>query len=104
MRTSVAALALFRRAAPSGCVEYLAQWNDAWSAFHFIGGHKRVDESFRHCCVREVVADLDLVEERDFRIALERRQHLRYIHSSGNAGVETGYTFELFDAELLDEA
>jgi hypothetical protein len=40
MRTSLAAFALFRRATPGGRIEYLAQWNERWHAFHFIGGHQ----------------------------------------------------------------
>src|SRR5437899_12918791 len=89
MRTSLAAFALFRCAAPGGRVEYLAQWNDAWNAFHFVGGHKEDDESFRACCVREVIEELGIVEGRDFRVAGERRNHLRYVHFSASAGVET---------------
>lgn len=104
MRTSVAALALFRRAAPGGRVEYLAQWNEGWHAFHFIGGHKRDNESFRDCCVREVTEELGLVEGRGFRVAAERRNHLRYIHWSERAQADTAYTVELFDAELLAAA
>jgi 8-oxo-dGTP pyrophosphatase MutT (NUDIX family) len=104
MRTSVAAFALFRRDAPAGRVEYLAQWNEAWHAFHFVGGHKRDDESFRDCCIREVAEELGLVEGRDFRLAPERRCHLRYIHWSESARADTSYTIELFDAELLSPA
>jgi ADP-ribose pyrophosphatase YjhB (NUDIX family) len=104
MRTSVAAFPLFRRAASAGGIEYLAQWNDAWQAFHFVGGHKRDGESFRDCCVREVGEELGLAEGRDFRIAAERRCQLRYVEWSKRAGVDTAYTVELFDAELLGEA
>lgn len=104
MRTSVAAFALFRRPAPAGRVEYLAQWNPGWHAFHFIGGHKRDSESFRECCAREVSEELGLAEGRDFRIAPERRNHLRYIHWSERAKADTAYTVELFDAELLAPA
>jgi hypothetical protein len=101
MRTSVAAFALFRRADPDGRVEYLAQWNDGWHAFHFVGGHKRDSESFRVCCARDVAEELGLVEGRDFRIAPERRCQLRYIHWSERARANTAYTVELFDSELL---
>jgi 8-oxo-dGTP pyrophosphatase MutT (NUDIX family) len=104
MRTSVAAFALFRRAAPAGRVEYLAQWNEGWHAFHFVGGHKRDNESFRDCCVREVSEELGLVEGRDVRVAPERRCHLRYVHWSERAQADTAYTVELFDAELLSPA
>jgi hypothetical protein len=104
MRTSVAAFALFRRAALAGRVEYLAQWNEGWHAFHFIGGHKRDNESFRDCCIREVSEELGLVEGRDFRVAFERRSLLRYIHWSERAQTDTAYTVELFDAELLSSA
>jgi hypothetical protein len=104
MRTSVAAFALFRRASLAGFVEYLAQWNEGWHAFHLVGGHKRENESFRDCCVREVFEELGLVEGRDVRVAPERRCHLRYVHWSERAQADTDYTVELFDAELLSPA
>ncbi len=104
MRTSVAAFALIRRAVAAGCVEYLARWNEGWKAFHFVGGHKHDGESFRACCVRETAEELGLVESRDFRLAAERRNHLRYVHFSERAKVETDYTVELFDVELLGDA
>src|SRR5262245_52404020 len=104
MRSSVAAFALIRRAVAGGRVEYLGQWNDGWHAYHFVGGHQRDGESFRDCCIREVAEELDLVECRDFRVADERRNHLRYIHFSERAKVETDYTAELFDVELLEDA
>jgi hypothetical protein len=44
---------------------------------------------------------LGLVEGRDFRVAPERRCHLRYVHWSERARADTTYTVELFDAELL---
>ncbi len=104
MRTSLAALALLRRAAANGRVEYLGQWNEGWHAFHFVGGHKRDSESFRDCCVREVSEELGLTDGQGFRVAAERRSHLRYIHWSERAKADTAYTVELFDAELLGAA
>jgi ADP-ribose pyrophosphatase YjhB (NUDIX family) len=104
MRTSVAALALFRRTAPAGRVEYLAQWNEGWHAYHFVGGHKRDNESFRDCCVREVSEELGLVEGRDFRVATEPHRHLCYTYWSERAQADTAYTIVLFDAELLPPA
>ncbi|MBI1917937.1 MAG: NUDIX domain-containing protein [Planctomycetes bacterium] len=104
MRSSIAAFALFRRAGSAGRVEYLAQWNDGWNAFHFVGGHKREDESFRVCCVREVAEELGLIEGRDFHVAAERHSRLRYVHFSERAKAETDYTVELFDVELLGDA
>lgn len=103
MRTSVAAFALFRRAA-AGAVEYLTQWNDRWHAFHLVGGHKHDGESFRACCVREVTEELHLEEGRGFRVAAEPLTHLEYVAFSQGAAEETAYTVELFDAELLGEA
>src|SRR5580692_8912597 len=103
MRTSVAALALFRRAAPGGGVEYLAQWHQRWQAFHFIGGHREAGESFRDCCVRETVEELGLVEGQHFRVAAEPRAHLEYVAHSVGSGAETAYTMEVFDTELLGD-
>src|SRR5271166_4722758 len=104
MRTSVASLALVRRATPAGAVEYLAQWNANWSAFHFVGGHKLPEESFRACCVRETEEELRLAEGRQFRVAAEPRAHLEYVAFSRGSAVETAYTVELFDTELLGDA
>jgi 8-oxo-dGTP pyrophosphatase MutT (NUDIX family) len=104
MRSSVAAFALILRDAAAGRVEYLAQWNDGWNAFHFIGGHKRDSESFHDCCVRETAEELGLVEGPDFRVAAERRHHLRYVHFSERVKVDTDYTVELFDVELVGDA
>jgi hypothetical protein len=104
MRTSVAAFALFRRVSAVGRIEYLAQWNEGWHNFHFVGGHKRDDESFRTCCVREVGEELGLVDGRDFRVAAEQRCQLRYTYWSERARTDTAYTVELFDAELIGAA
>ncbi len=59
MRTSQAALALFSRVNSHGENEYLTQWNKAWQAYSLIGGHVEVGETFRACCVREVVEELE---------------------------------------------
>jgi 8-oxo-dGTP pyrophosphatase MutT (NUDIX family) len=103
MRSSVAAFALFRRAAPGGEVEYLTQWNEAWNAYHLVGGHKE-DESFRDCCVREIVEELGMTEGHDFTVAAKPQSRLHYIHWSERARTETDYTVELFEAELLGDA
>jgi tetratricopeptide (TPR) repeat protein len=92
-----------RRASPGGEAEYLAQWNERWQAFHFVGGHKRPGESFRNCCVRETEEELHLTAVRQFRVAAEPLAHLAYVAFSHGAGAETAYTIELFDVELLQD-
>jgi hypothetical protein len=59
--------AVFRRASAGG-PGWLTRWNDKWRAFHLVGGHRRADESFRYCCVREVAEELGLGEGADFRV------------------------------------
>jgi tetratricopeptide (TPR) repeat protein/8-oxo-dGTP pyrophosphatase MutT (NUDIX family) len=103
MRTSVASIALFRRPGSGGAAQYLAQWNERWNSFHFVGGHRESGESFRTCCIREIAEELGLQEGRDIRIADEPAAHLEYVAYSANAGAETAYTMELFDAELLGD-
>lgn len=102
MRESIAALALIRRIGAGG-TEWLTQWNDRWEAFHLIGGQKE-DETFRHCCAREVAEELGLVEGVGFRVADEPAAHLEYVAYSRSARVETRYVAELFDVELLGDA
>lgn len=98
MRRSIASLALLARRRADE-TEYLAQWNADWSAFHFIGGHKLDDESFRECLVREIGEELGLSPE-GFSIGADPTAHLEFVAISRRAGAETDYTIELFEVEL----
>jgi 8-oxo-dGTP pyrophosphatase MutT (NUDIX family) len=97
-RASVGAAALVRRIGPAGR-EWLAQWNPKWGSFHLVGGHKRDSESFRDCCRREVMEELEL-SDAEFRVAEVPFAHLEYEAYSRSAGEMTDYVLELFDVEL----
>jgi len=100
MRTSVAALALIRRAAPTGD-EYLTQWNEKWGMYSLVGGHVEGEETFRECCVREVAEELELALGVGFAVA-ERpmRPEVEYTAMSGGLNVMTLYRVALFAVEL----
>jgi hypothetical protein len=65
-----------------------------------VGGHKRSDESFRECVVREVQEELELQEGVDFRVATDPVSHLEYEAYSRGFGEQTQYTMELFEVML----
>jgi hypothetical protein len=60
MRQSLASIALIQR----NQRQWLAQWTENWQGYHFVGGHKRPDESFRDCVIR-VAEELLLAEGTD---------------------------------------
>lgn len=100
MRTSFAALAIIRRR-QSGTPQWLVQWNEGWQCLALIGGHKHTDESFRECIVREVMEELHLENNTNFRAAAEPLAHLEYTAWSARAQAETAYAVELFAVELI---
>ncbi len=104
MRVSVAGLACIRRAGADG-PEFLTQWSERWGMFSLVGGHVEEGETFRACCVREVVEELELAAGVGFAVA-ERaiRPEVEYAAMSGGAKVETRYRVELFAVELLTPA
>jgi len=103
MRRSIAALAQICKK-EDGQLRWLAQWNPNWKAFSFVGGHKRAEESFRECMVREIGEELGLVEGTDFVMAGTPAAHLEYNAWSHGAREETAYTMELFDVQLEPSA
>jgi hypothetical protein len=100
MRQSVAAIALIRREA-EGETSWLAQWNDGWQAFSFVGGHKRHNESFRECMIREISEELGLREGVDVLISSAPFHHLEYTDVSRHTDEQTDYIIELFDVALI---
>ncbi|MBM4040912.1 MAG: NUDIX hydrolase [Planctomycetes bacterium] len=102
MRQSLGALALIRKEAEEGTL-WLARWNRHWRAYSFVGGHKRPDETFRECVIREVGEELGLREESDRTVAPQPLAHLDYTAWSESAQAETAYTMELFDVELTSD-
>jgi len=104
MRESLAALAVIRRQQDDGNTLWLAQWNSHWRRYHFVGGHKRPNESFHECMVREVAEELQLTQHVDCLVPDEPLAHLEYTAWSESARAETAYTMELFEVELTGEA
>src|SRR5438105_14063907 len=103
MRQSEAALALIRRPGPAG-VEYLVQWNARWNALNLVGGHRRPQESYRDCLVRELDEELDVRPGPDCAVAEGPTARLEYVAFSKSAGEETAYTMELFEVTLTPAA
>jgi 8-oxo-dGTP pyrophosphatase MutT (NUDIX family) len=103
MRQSVAAIAIIRRQSDAETL-WLAQWNDRWQRFHFVGGHRHDDESFRQCVVREVAEELEIAEGTGFLVGERPLAHLDYTAWSAGAGEETHYMMELFDVQLVGDA
>jgi 8-oxo-dGTP pyrophosphatase MutT (NUDIX family) len=101
MRRSEAALAVIRRPSDGGS-RWLALWNAKWAAFHFVGGHRRPDESYRDCLIREIFEELGLREGGDCVVDPTPLAHLDYTAWSKHALAETRYEMELF-AVVLDK-
>ncbi|MBX7169259.1 MAG: TIR domain-containing protein, partial [Pirellulales bacterium] len=100
MSKSIASIALIRREA-EGQTLWLAQWNEGWQSYHFVGGHKHEDETFRDCIVREIDEELGLREAADVVVASAPLAHLEYTDVSGRTGEHTDYVIELFDVALV---
>jgi len=103
MRQSIAGIALISRQV-IGRREWLAQWNNRWKCFTFVGGHKHDDETFRQCVIREIEEELHLQHEKDFLVAPTVREHPEYSAWSKGAQEETTYNIELFDVTLRENA
>src|SRR5262245_43224915 len=102
MRQSIAALALIHRQF-DGQTLWLAQWNEAWQAFNFVGGHKRDEESFCDCMARELREELGLHEGTDLLVPTAPVLHLEYEAVSRRTGEQTAYVIELFDVALVGD-
>jgi 8-oxo-dGTP pyrophosphatase MutT (NUDIX family) len=102
MRQSEAAVALIRRV-EDGQTLWLSQWNPTWGAYHFVGGHKRPEELFRECLVREIGEELHLEPGADFLVRSDLPIHCEFDAFSVSTRVDTHYIMELFDVELVSE-
>jgi len=71
--------------------------------FHFVGGHKYPDESFRECVAREINEELGLAAD-EFVVAKNPLKQVSYIAWPKNAQEDTPYTMELFEVELCTVA
>lgn len=101
MRESVAALALIQTDL-DGRPQWLAQWNARSGRFHFLGGHKRADESFRDCLRRELSEELGLTDA-DYTLGDAPRQSLDYVAWSESAQQPTQYRMAVFDVRLNEQ-
>jgi 8-oxo-dGTP pyrophosphatase MutT (NUDIX family) len=99
MRQSEAAVAVIRLVR-DGQTHLLAQWNAKWGAFNFIAGHRRPDETFRECLVREIAEELHLGEGPDYRVSADLPIHLEFVDFSERTQTQTRYIMELFNVEL----
>ena len=97
LRRSEGGIALIERT-QEGKRQWLAQWNESWKAFFFVGGHREGTETFRECVVREIEEELQLGPV-DCRVAPAEFHHLEYRAISRSAGTLTDYTMELFQAQ-----
>ena len=100
MRKSTGALAYLIRNRDEH-PELLAQWNEGWQSYSFVGGHKRNEESFRECVIREVNEELRIDEGSEFLVEPTALSHLEYTAWSVRARVATAYTMEVFRVTLV---
>ena len=96
LRRSEGGIALIERTV-GGKREWLAQWNDRWQAFFFIGGHREGNETFRECVIREIEEELELTPS-ECPVAATVASHLEYRAISQSAEELTQYIMELFCA------
>jgi 8-oxo-dGTP pyrophosphatase MutT (NUDIX family) len=115
MRRSTASLAVIRRPGPDGRPLYLAQWNEKWKSFNLVGGHKKENESFRACLVRELFEELGIVPEPGdpdglagpgptCLVGKAPLGRLDYEAFSQSAGERSSYCIELFGVDLSPQA
>ena len=83
----------------NGETQYLAQWNDKWKAFFFVGGHREKGESFRECVIREVCEELELREE-DFQVSKMLIRKQKYLAISKRTEALTSYEHEMFAVDI----
>jgi len=85
--------------------QWLAQWNERWGRFHFVGGHKELSsESHLECVTREVEQELSLRRGVDFTVAPTALDRLEYTAWSEGYRQTTAYEIELFAVQLSREA
>jgi len=98
MRASEASFAVISRIRGRQAL-WLARWNRRWQAYNFVGGHKRQEEGFRACLLREIHEELGLAPDSDFRVASEPLGYYEYMGYSESAHQETHYAVEPFRVE-----
>lgn len=103
MRQSESALAYITGCDPQEPV-WLAQWNERWQCYHFVGGHRDDDESFRACVARELDEELQLREPHDCSIAPQPQLRLEFDAESVSTRATTHYVMQVFEVRLTDVA
>lgn len=83
---------------------YLANWNEKWNAWSWVGGHKHDDESFRECVIREVHEELGLDPATDYTVAEREHKRLDNVAMSASAGAVTNYVLVWFAVQLTAAA
>jgi ADP-ribose pyrophosphatase YjhB (NUDIX family) len=101
LRRSRAALAVVCRPGPDGRPRWLARWNRPWNGYHFVGGHKDREESFRQCLLREAADELHLAEGTDFTADDRPLERVEYVAWSERYQAETKYEMELYRVRLV---
>jgi 8-oxo-dGTP pyrophosphatase MutT (NUDIX family) len=96
LRRSEGGIALIQRTI-GGKSEWLAQWNENWGSFFFVGGHRHEKEIFHECVIREIEEELGLSAQ-ECPVANQPGHHLEYRAVSRSANELTNYTMELFEA------
>jgi ADP-ribose pyrophosphatase YjhB (NUDIX family) len=102
LRRSISALAVFQRE-QAGQLHVLAKWNTAWQTWALVGGHKRPDETFRQCVIREIEEELGLAVDGDVAVDDNGSVGLEFTAWSQRSQSNTRYEIEVFAARLLHE-
>jgi ADP-ribose pyrophosphatase YjhB (NUDIX family) len=97
LRHSEGGIVLIQRTV-GGRKQWLAQWNENWKAFFFIGGHREDDETFRDCVIREIKEELGL-DPIDCPVAATVASRVEYKAISKSASELTEYIMELYCAQ-----
>ena len=71
--------------------------------YSLVGGHVEPGESFRDCCIREIMEELELTPDADFRVAESPIvPTCEYTAVSGSAGVPTLYSADIYAVHILN--
>jgi 8-oxo-dGTP pyrophosphatase MutT (NUDIX family) len=103
LRQSLASVAAITRV-EAGETRWLVQWNEGWDGYFLVGGHKRQDETFFGCIVREIGEELGLPDAKDFNVPPEPRCCLQFIGYSDRLRQPTAYMIEVFDVSIDGKA
>lgn len=83
---------------------WLAQWNERWMRYHFVGGHREPDETFRECLIREVHEELMISTPEDFSLGTGPALRWEHEAESQRNQLWTHYKMEIFEVCLTAKA